>query len=134
MTDKLLGCHPHLAEKVERILHTMEAFRHPMIVTEGVRSTERQVALYAQGRTAPGKIVTQLDGITKKSNHQVKTDGYGYAADLAFLINGQPTWDDKLPWGVMGKMAQYLGLIWGGTWIGLVDRPHVELPRFTSNA
>ena len=127
--NTLEGVHPKLVEKVERMLKGMEAWGHPMLIVEGVRTAKRQAELYAQGRTKPGKIVTQLDGVTKKSNHQVKEDGFGYAVDLCFVVDGQPSWDDAHPWKVMGAMAQHLGLIWGGAWVRFVDRPHVELVR-----
>ena len=39
-------------------------------VTSGFRTVEKQQSLYAQGRTKPGKIVTNADGVISKSNHQ----------------------------------------------------------------
>jgi hypothetical protein len=51
-------------------------------VTGGVRTAAGQKALYAQGRTAPGSIVTNADGVKNKSSRQVKSDSYGYAVDL----------------------------------------------------
>lgn len=100
-----------------------------MMVTDTVRTVAQQQALYAQGRTLPGKIVTNCDGITIKSNHQVHSDGFGHAADLTFLINGVPSWDIKLPWKVYGSFANLEGLGWGGNWPSrtLVDLPHIEL-------
>jgi len=117
---------PELAERVIKILTAMSVLGYNMTVTSGNRTTEEQQSLYARGRTKPGKIVTHLDGITRKSNHQD-----GRAVDCTFLdINGRPHWpeDDKL-WSLYGSMAKALGLIWGGDWKSLVDRPHIELPR-----
>lgn len=122
---KLEGVHPALIEKVKRILHAMAELGYPMLVTDGVRTAEQQAALYAQGRTTPGKIVTYA----KVSNHQPKTDGFGYAVDCAFLVDGKPSWDDKLPWRLYGEAAKSQGLIWGGDWKRLVDRPHIEMPE-----
>jgi peptidoglycan L-alanyl-D-glutamate endopeptidase CwlK len=132
--DKLDGLHPDLREKIEKILAAMAALGFPMVVVEGLRSAERQQALYAKGRTAPGNIVTYLDGVKKRSNHQVKADGFGHAVDCAFLktnAEGQPSvsWDLKNPWKVYGLMAETLGLVWGGKWTKLVDMPHVESPK-----
>lgn len=132
MTDrdkaKLLGIHPSLIERVGRILDAMAALGHPMCVTDGVRTTAQQAALYAKGRTAPGAIVTYADGVTKTSNHQPKADGYGYAVDCAFLVNGKPSWDVSLPWAAYGALAQAVGLTWGGAWAKkLHDYPHIEL-------
>jgi peptidoglycan L-alanyl-D-glutamate endopeptidase CwlK len=125
--SKLDGVHPALVEKTGRILAAMSALGFPMLVTDGVRTVTEQAALYAKGRTAPGKIVTQCDGELKRSNHQVKADGFGHAVDCCFLVDGKPSWDDALPWRLYGETAKALGLKWGGFWT-TPDRPHVELP------
>lgn len=127
MTDKLKGVHPTLVARVNHLQMAMTELGYPMIVTDGLRSESEQRALYAQGRTAPGLIVTQADGVTHRSNHQAHDDGYGHAVDMAFLdANGRPTWEEHLPWGLYGLAAQTLGLVWGGAW-STPDRPHVEL-------
>ncbi len=125
---KLVGVHPDLVVKVVRILTAMESLHLKMLVTDGVRSLEQQMALYAQGRTMPGRIVTNCDGVVKRSNHQPHADGFGHAVDLAFVLNGVPSWDSSLPWMLYGSMAQQQGLVWGGMFKTLVDLPHVELP------
>lgn len=126
MADRLAGVHPHLIVEVTKILQAMTILGFPMTVVAGVRTAEEQQKIYAQGRTKPGKIVTFADGIIKKSPHQVHDDGFGYAADLVFLVNGLPSWDDHLPWALYGAMAKALGLRWGGDFPTLLDRPHVE--------
>ncbi len=70
------GVHPKLVAVVLRALELSEV---DFKVIEGVRSVERQKALYAQGRTAPGKVVTW----TLNSNHFVNPKtGYGHAVDI----------------------------------------------------
>lgn len=104
-----------------------------LMVVSGVRGDKEQVDLYAQGRTKPGKIVTHLDGIKRRSNHQVAVDGpwkgLGCAIDFCFIDADKdaPTWDDAMPWAVLGQLAKAKGLVWGGDWPTLRDRPHVEL-------
>lgn len=129
MIQKLVGVHPRLVEAVQRILDAMHALGLHMLVTDGVRTTEQQMALYAQGRDAPGRIVTHADGVRRKSNHQAKEDGYGHAVDLCFVVDGHPSWDDRLPWRLYGEMAKAQGLVWGGEFKSLVDKPHIELPK-----
>ena len=129
MIAKLDGVHPRLVEAVHRILDAMHALGLQMLVTDGVRTTAQQQAKYAQGRTTPGKIVTQVDGVRKRSNHQTKADGFGHAVDLCFMVDGAPSWDAGLPWRLYGEMAQSQGLVWGGSWTSFVDRPHLELPK-----
>lgn len=125
MSDKLIGVHPTLVEKIQRVLQAMSILGHPMMVTDGVRTLQQQQALYAQGRTTPGKIVTQADGIRNKSNHQVKDDGLGYAVDCAFAT-GDP-YDGNHPWYLYGTCLAAVGLTWGGNWVKFPDRPHAEL-------
>jgi peptidoglycan L-alanyl-D-glutamate endopeptidase CwlK len=128
--EKLIGVHPTLVERVLKILDAMAALGFPMIVVQGVRTTEQQQALYAKGRTAPGSKVTNADGVRAKSNHQPKADGYGHAVDCCFLDErGKPSWAESHPWALYGAMAKSLGLIWGGDWVKLNDRPHIELPK-----
>jgi peptidoglycan L-alanyl-D-glutamate endopeptidase CwlK len=130
---RLEGVHPDLAKKIQQILEAMASLGHPMMVTDGVRTTTAQQALYAQGRTKPGKIVTYADGVVKKSNHQAKSDGFGHAVDCCFAVDvdgdgpDDPSWDVTHPWRLYGEMAVTLGLEWGGNWAKLVDKPHVEL-------
>ena len=126
---KLAGVHPALSLRVAQILGEMAASGFQMCVTDGVRTTAQQQALYAQGRTKPGAIVTNRDGVTKKSNHQRKSDGYGHAVDCAFLVGGQPSWDARLPWQRYGELVIKHGLVWGGSWTSLHDLPHAELPE-----
>lgn len=130
--EKLQGVHPKLIEAVKRILYAMNELGYHMVVTAGWRSAEEQAALYARGRTQPGAIVTNADGTLKKSNHQAKSDGFGHAVDLAFVVDGQPSWDESLPWRLYGEMAKSQGLTWGGDWKSIVDKPHIELPDGTA--
>lgn len=134
---KLIGVHPVLVRKGALVLQAMALLGFPMRVVQGVRTTEQQQALYAQGRTKPGAIVTNADGVRTRSNHQPRVDGFGHAIDCAFVnVNGTPDssddrvdWSDDLPWGTYGRCATAVGLRWGGDWKSIVDRPHVELPR-----
>lgn len=143
---RLEGVHPTLAMKVAQIINAMETLGLPMGVTDGVRTTAQQQALYAQGRTKQpdgtwvktGSTVTNCDGVLKPSNHQAKADGFGHACDLAFIndlnadglveLNEPFTWDAHRAWALYGAMAEAVGLVWGGRWQSIVDLPHVELP------
>lgn len=130
---RLKGQHPRLVAKVTLVLDVMDQLGHPMIVTDGVRTTAQQQALFALGRTKPGKIVTRADGVINRSNHQVWNDGFGHAVDCTFVVDldgdgamDDPTWDEKRPWELYGVVAESQGLSWGGRWKS-PDKPHVEL-------
>lgn len=120
---RLGGVAPGLRVAIAAILEVMAQEHHPMFVVEGVRTTERQKALYAQGRTTPGPVVTACDGVLKRSHHQVRGDGLGYAVDCAFA-DVEP-FADHHPWERYGALAKEQGLAWGGDW-PVQDRPHVE--------
>lgn len=128
MSTNTDGVHPLLLEKVGKVLAAMEALGFSMVVTDGLRTVEQQRALYAQGRSAPGHIVTYADGTEKRSNHQPKIDKLGHAVDCCFLVNGKPSWDVSLPWKAYGALGEALGLTWGGSFANLHDLPHLELP------
>lgn len=124
----LEGVHPDL----RRVLET--AIKDCPIdfgITSGVRSTEEQQALYAQGRTAPGRVVTYADGVRSKSNHQAKDDGYGYAVDFAPVPidwNDLPRFAFVAGWIIATAWAMGVRLEWGGLWPGKKrDLPHLQL-------
>lgn len=128
--NNLEGVHPDLV----RVMHaSIKTTPVDFTITEGVRATKRQQELYAQGRTKPGSIVTNVDGIKKKSNHQVKSDGYGHAVDLYPHINGSVQINNvpalKIIAAHIKKTATGLGIPiqWGGDWTSIKDYPHFEL-------
>lgn len=96
------------------------------ILTCTKRTQAEQDALYAQGRTKPGKIVTW----TKKSKHIE-----GKAFDIAILVNGKICWNPSLDadgdgvpeYTEAGKIGEALGLTWGGRFKN-PDAPHFEMP------
>ena len=131
--DRWAGVHPRLEAKVRIVMLDMESRSLPMMVTDGLRTTAEQRELYALGRTKPGRVVTNVDGVKKRSNHQAKADRYGHAVDLTFInkATGAPFWPSggnwDRRWKVFGKLIEAQGLTWGGSWKTLIDRPHVEL-------
>lgn len=110
---------PEMAHLCGEFKRRCEAAGTPVIITQTLRDAEYQDMLYAQGRTAPGKIVTKARGGT--SIHEK-----GEAWDFVPTVAGQPVWDDKSPlWERCGVIAESLGLEWGGRW-KFTDKPHVQ--------
>jgi RHS repeat-associated protein len=86
-------------------------------IAQGYRTYAEQDALYAQGRTAPGKIVTNAKG--GYSNHN-----FGLAFDIVGITDGKV--DYNLDWNSLSKLGKSKGFEWGGDWKKLPDKPHFE--------
>lgn len=123
--DEILsGLTPETKEKAIALIEAMARQGHFIDITSGYRNKEQQDALYAQGRTTPGPIVTNAKW--GQSSHNFRT-----AFDVAFLVNEQPSWAEHHPWNLLGAEGRKLGLEWGGSeaWkkAGFLDRPHFEM-------
>lgn len=83
------------------------------------RTFAAQDALYAQGRTKPGKIVTNAKGGQSAHN-------YGMATDWCLWEKGEPHWPDAGDpcWLDFKAAVESVGLRWGGEW---GDFDHCEL-------
>lgn len=91
-------------------------------ISSGFRSFADQNALYAQGRTKSGNVVTNARG--GYSNHN-----FGLAIDY-FLVSddgSKALWtvDDK--WRRVAAIGKELGFSWGGDWKSFPDYPHLEM-------
>ncbi len=102
----------------------------PVLITQTHRTDEEQQRLYDQGRTTPGKIVTNAK--PGDSPHNPVKGFPGLAFDIAFRVleTGGVTWEEPRPggWEEAGRIAESLGLVWGGRWKKFPDRPHFEWP------
>ena len=117
--------HPALDVKLTKFLKACEAEKLYLIITEGYRTKEYQDSLYAKGRTAPGKVVTNAKGSEYKSQHQ-----WGIAYDIA--INDKLKLYDDALMTKAGRIGKQNGLAWGGDWKSIVDKPHFYLPEWGS--
>lgn len=89
------------------------------ILTSTYRDIESQDALYAQGRTTPGKVVTNARG--GESFHQ-----YHCAFDFCPLVNGKPAWDDLALFQKCGEIGESVGLEWAGRWVHMKELAHLQ--------
>ena len=111
---------PPVLARVKTFLALCEANRIDVIVTSTYRDNESQDALYAQGRTAPGKIVTNAKG--GESYHNYKC-----AIDIVPIVGGKCVWDDAAPiWKTLGQLGKQAGLEWAGTWKTFKEYPHFQ--------
>jgi peptidoglycan LD-endopeptidase CwlK len=88
-------------------------------VIAGLRTYAEQDALFAQGRTAPGRRVTNAKG--GESNHN-----FGIAFDIG-VFSGKEYLPESPSYDAVGAIGLDMGLEWGGSWVTLVDKPHFQL-------
>lgn len=88
-------------------------------VISGLRTYDEQNDLYAQGRTQPGRIVTNARG--GFSNHN-----FGIAFDVG-VFEGSQYLDESPKYKAVGVLGMDLGLEWGGNWKTFLDEPHFQL-------
>lgn len=81
-------------------------------ITDGYRSIAEQNALYAQGRTKPGSIVTNAPGGASFHN-------FALAIDVVDTKNGY-----AIDWDKLGRIGESVGLEHGDR--GFTDRPHFQ--------
>ena len=117
--------HPWLNYKLTLLLKQCAKKGIYLIITQGFRSKAEQDALYAQGRTKKGSIVTNAKGSDYSSQHQ-----WGIAFDIA--INDKKLLYDEATIRKVAKIAKSkkVGLAWGGDWVSPVDTPHFYLEKW----
>lgn len=109
---------PEFQSRLDRVVERMrDEFGHQVTVVEGFRTQQRQDALYEQGRTRPGNIVTW----TKSSKHSE-----GLAADVK--IDG--TYNNAVGYERLAQIAEEEGL----RTLGSKDPGHIELAGSVSSA
>jgi peptidoglycan L-alanyl-D-glutamate endopeptidase CwlK len=102
-----------------RFLHACAARGFDIRITSGLRTYAEQTKLYAQGRTAPGDVVTHARA--GQSNHH-----WGIAWDVSVFHDGKymaesPDYDAI-------SFLRPDGVEWGGNWPeDRKDRPHYQL-------
>lgn len=88
-------------------------------IISGLRTYAEQDALYAQGRTQSGDVVTKAKG--GYSNHN-----FGIAFDIG-VFEGSQYLQESPKYKAVGVLGVELGLEWGGNWTTIVDQPHFQL-------
>ena len=94
-------------------------------VISGLRSFKQQERLYAQGRTAPGKIVTKAKPGSSWHNYGLAID-LGLFKDGKYLDSENPRLADRL-YQKLGKLAAEMGIEWAGTWKSFTEGPHFQV-------
>ncbi len=120
MSRKLEDLIPILAIKAQELIKKVNGLGYEILITCTWRSFAEQQALYEQGRTMPGPIVTYAKAGESWHN-------YALALDFVPLKNGNPDWNDREKFKIVGEIGEDLGLKWGGRFKKPVDLPHLEM-------
>ena len=121
MSRDITQLHPRLQEKIAKLKVLCQENGLELGIGECFRSVAEQEALYAQGRTAAGNIITNARGTSYSSQHQ-----WGIAFDFFKNVKGQE-YSDNTFFTKVANLAKSIGLAWGGDWTGFVDKPHLYL-------
>ena len=110
---------PPVKQRAEAFIAAAKARNIDLLVTSTYRDNESQDALYAQGRTAPGNIVTRAKAGQSWHNWRC-------ALDVVPLVNGKAIWDDQAIWKQVGEIGKSCGLEWAGDWVTFKEFPHFQ--------
>jgi peptidoglycan L-alanyl-D-glutamate endopeptidase CwlK len=111
---------PPAKERVEKFLQLCKENDIDLLVTSTYRDHESQTALYEQGRTTAGKVVTNAKAGDSWHNWRC-------AVDVVPLINGKPNWDGSDPiWTKIGELGERAGLEWAGRWRTFKELAHFQ--------
>ncbi|QZN77387.1 M15 family metallopeptidase [Paenibacillus sp. DR312] len=134
---KLTGLLPVVRTATERLIQRSFAIGIPIVITQGLRTVAEQDALYAQGRSKPGKVVTNARGGYSYHNFGVAVDyvllmpdGKSVSWDTVRDGNG----DKRADWLQVAEIGKGLGFIWGGDWASFPDYPHLQMDFGLSTA
>lgn len=132
---------PSMQRKYRLFEAKMRAIGLDYIVTCTKRSVEEQVALYAQGRTTPGKVVTWTlfsRHIPREEDRGTPDFGKSHAFDIVLTHDSRPVWDvkcdvnaDDIPdYKQAGQIGESVGLRWGGRFKDSHGRPLPDYCHF----
>lgn len=90
-----------------------------VLITSTYRDLESQAALYAQGRTKHGQIVTNAKPGQSYHNYRV-------AFDFVPMQNGKCQWSNMTLFNQCGAIATSIGLDWAGNWKSFKEKAHCQ--------
>jgi peptidoglycan L-alanyl-D-glutamate endopeptidase CwlK len=137
MNNDLNGLIEPFKSKVILLIQKITETKLPMRLFETRRSNKRSQELFEIGRRfdAGAGLWTVVDEskIVTKAHAGESPHNWGVAAD--FVLDTKNPWDTSPEsmntWHAFGKLADECDLIWGGSWTGFKDLPHVEMKQWT---
>lgn len=111
---------PKVQSMANMFLYKCKEQGYTVILTSTYRDEAEQNALYAQGRTTAGNVVTNAKFGDSMHN-------YKCAIDFAPVdVNGSIPWGDKALFAKIGEIGESCGFEWGGRWQSFLDLPHLQ--------
>lgn len=114
--------HPWVKQKANELISLCKKNGIEIVITQTLRTKAEQDALYAQGRTTPGKKVTN-------AKYPQSLHCWGIGFDFVPIIGGKAMWNRTDLFDKVGLLGESIGLEWGGRWKSIVDRPHFQAPN-----
>lgn len=111
--------HPKVKEMCTLFISSCKREGIDILITSTYRDKESQDRLYAQGRTEPGKKVTNAKGGQSFHNWKV-------AFDFVPIISGKAQWNDISLFKRCGEIAKSHGLEWAGDWKTFKEYAHCQ--------
>ncbi len=122
VTKDIGALHPAMRDSVRAVIDELAAMGVEVRVTETYRDPARQDALFAQGRTTDGPIVTNARGGSSYHNYAVAVD------IVPVSVIGTKNWSPNHPhWAKVGEVVQRHGFTWGGNFSSITDKPHFQM-------
>lgn len=110
---------PKVAAMCSEFINRCKTEGIDVIITSTFRDGAAQDKLYAQGRTEPGKKVTNAKAGQSYHNWRV-------AFDFVPVVNGKAMWNDAVLFIKCGEIAESVGLEWAGRWKKFNETAHCQ--------
>lgn len=94
---------PYVAKLARKFVALCKKENIDILITSTYRDNESQNAIYAQGRTKPGRIVTNARGGQSFHNYRL-------AFDFVPIVNGKAQWNDARSFKRARQIGESLGL------------------------
>jgi peptidoglycan L-alanyl-D-glutamate endopeptidase CwlK len=134
---RVAALHPKVRKEVSDLIEKIESalpLTAKIRIVQGLRTKDEQDALYAQGRTKEGKIVTNAKfgqsfhcyGLAIDFAIMYDKDGNGSYETLSWDVNYDFDKDGVKDWQEVVKAFKASGWTWGGDFKSIQDDPHLE--------
>lgn len=115
MSRDMTKLHPITRILADELVKRCKDYGYNVKVTDCVRTKEEQ---------------NSLSSSVTKVKYPYSNHNWGVAFDICQNDKNNAYPSDNAWWTEVGKIGQSLGLEWGGSWKGFVDRPHFQLNTF----